>query len=194
MGGVLVRTESQSPREQLAQRLGLTPKELSSLVFDSEASFEATVGKVPEEAVWQNVAKALNLDSSGLAAFMQEFWAGDSLDADLHQFVNGLRANYKSGLLSNAWSGARSVLDSRYHMLGVFDVSIFSAEVGLAKPDPRIYQLALSRLGVEASEAIFVDDVQENIETANVLGIHGVRFENSLQARQAVMHILANGK
>jgi putative hydrolase of the HAD superfamily len=191
MGGVLVRTENQAPRQHLAQRLGMTPKELSSLVFDSDVSIKATVGEVPEEAIWQNVAKTLDLDSSGLAAFMQEFWAGDNLDADLYQFMKDLRKEYKIGLLSNAWSGARSVLDSRYHMLGVFDVSIFSAEVGLAKPDPRIYQLVLGKLGVEAPEAIFVDDFHANIDAAGALGIHCVHFQNFLQARQAVMQILA---
>jgi glucose-1-phosphatase len=192
MGGVLVRTENQAPREQLAQRLGLTPKELTALVFDTEISAKATVGGVMEDAVWQNVAETLNLDANGLAAFTQEFWAGDNLDAGLHQFVNELHTNYKIGLLSNAWSGARAVLERKYHMLSVFDVSIFSAEVGLAKPDPSIYQLALLRLGVEAAQAIFVDDVKANVDAANSLGMHGVRFINSLQARQDVMQIIAN--
>jgi epoxide hydrolase-like predicted phosphatase len=192
MGGVLVRTESQAPREHLAQRLGLTPRQLNSLVFDSEVSIQATVGGVSEEAVWQNVAETLKLDANGLAAFMQEFWAGDNIDAELYQFIKDLRLNYKVGLLSNAWSGARAVLESRYHMMGVFNVAIFSAEVGLAKPDPRIYQLVLRRLGVEAAEAIFVDDFQTNIDAANSLGIHAVSFKNSLQARQDVMQILAD--
>ena len=194
MGGVLVRTENQAPRERLAERYGLTLKQLYNLVFDTEVSVKATLGIVQEESVWQNIARTLNLDPEGLAAFMQEFWAGDGLDAGLHQFVNGLRVNYKIGLLSNAWSGARSVLDQRYHMLDIFDVTIFSAEVGLAKPDPRIYQLVLGKLGVEASQAIFVDDFQANIDAANSLGMHGVSFKNSLQARQDVMQIIANLK
>jgi epoxide hydrolase-like predicted phosphatase len=75
-------------------------------------------------------------------------------------------------------------------LLDVFDVVIFSAEVRLAKPDPRIYQLMLDKLGVQAAEAIFIDDFQENIDAAQALGIHGVHFENSLQARQTVMQII----
>jgi len=69
-------------------------------------------------------------------------------------------------------------------------VAIFSAEVHLAKPDPRIYQLVLDKLGVQAGEAIFIDDFPENIDAANALGIHGVHYENSLQARQAVKRII----
>lgn len=134
--------------------------------------------------------KKFNLTAAGLAEFIQEFWAGDYGDAGLYQFIKGLREKYKTGLLSNAWSDARSVMDSRYQLLDVFDVVIFSAEVRLAKPDPRIYQLMLEKLGVQAPDTIFIDDFQKNIDAAQALGIHGVHFENSLQARQAVMQII----
>jgi epoxide hydrolase-like predicted phosphatase len=193
MGGVLVRTEDKTPRERLAQRYGMTLKEIYALVFDSEIAIQATVGELPESAVWEYVAKSLNLDPAGLAGFMREFWSGDNLDAELYQFVKKMRTSYKIGLLSNAWSGARTVLDNRYHMLDVFDGSIFSAEVGLAKPAPQIYRLILEKLGVRAQEAIFVDDFQANVDAANALGIHAVHFENSLQARQAVLQILDGG-
>jgi epoxide hydrolase-like predicted phosphatase len=95
-------------------------------------------------------------------------------------------------LLSNAWSEARKETEERFHLLDVFDVQVYSAEVHLAKPDPRIYKLALERLGVQPQEAIFVDDSPENIEAAKALGIHGVRFEDSQQAHQDVIKILTS--
>ncbi len=58
---------------------------------------------------------------------------------------------------------------------------IFSAEVGLAKPDRRIYELALEHLRVQPAEVFFVDDVQENVEAAQALGIAGIRFVNTEQ-------------
>ena len=190
MGGVLLRTEDQPRRDRLAQRVGMTPIELSKLVFDSATAVKATLGEVPVDAVWQYVAESLNLTTAGLAEFIQEFWASDYCDTELYQFIKGLREKYKTGLLSNAWSDARANIDRSYHLLDVFDVAIFSAEVHLAKPDPRIYQLVLDKLGVQAGEAIFIDDFPENIDAANALGIHGVHFENSLQARQAVKRII----
>jgi putative hydrolase of the HAD superfamily len=57
-----------------------------------------------------------------------------------------------------------------------FDVVIVSCEVGLAKPDPRIYELALSRLGVAAGQALFVDDREDNIEGAARLGLRTLHF------------------
>ena len=58
-GGVIVRTEDQSPRLKWAERLGVTPEVLSATVFDSEAAAEATIGRVPAEAIWAHVAASL---------------------------------------------------------------------------------------------------------------------------------------
>jgi putative hydrolase of the HAD superfamily len=72
----------------------------------------------------------------------------------------------------------------------VFDVIVFSAEVGLAKPDRRIYQLALDRLRVQSAEAIFIDDVQENVEAAQAIGMAAIRFENTEQTMTKIERYL----
>ena len=113
------------------------------------------------------------------------------MDEDLVDFIQSLRSSYKTGLLSNAFSDTRQSLNTRFpRLLPVFDVSLFSAEVGFAKPDPRFYQLILAKLGVNANESVFVDDFIENVEGARALGIKGVHFKNSHQARQAVLEEL----
>ena len=57
-----------------------------------------------------------------------------------------------------------------------FDEVVLSFEVGLQKPDPVIYQLTLDRLGVTADQAIFIDDLEQNVEAASRLGMHGILF------------------
>jgi len=57
-----------------------------------------------------------------------------------------------------------------------FDVVIVSCEVGVAKPDPVIFQMCLTRLGVKSSQVLFVDDRIENIEGAARLGIQTFHF------------------
>lgn len=192
VGGVLIRTYDQQPRERLAKRYNLTRVELNALATDSEEAIKATIGEIPESVLWQMVAHTLNIPDSELANFKLQFWAGDCFDQELHDFIGKLRPRYKTGLLSNAWSEARKETDERFHLLGVFDVLVYSAEVHLAKPDPRIYKLALERLEVQPQEAIFVDDFLENIAAANALGMHGVRFETSQQAQRDVTKILTS--
>jgi epoxide hydrolase-like predicted phosphatase len=64
-----------------------------------------------------------------------------------------------------------------------FDVFVTSAEIGVMKPDPHIYQVALHRLGLSPPEAIFVDDFVENIEAARRLGMGAVHFLDTGQVR-----------
>jgi len=190
VGGVLIRTEDQQPRQRLATRYNLTRAELSALVFDSEEAKKATLGEIPESALWQMVVRRLNIPAVEQAEFRQQFWSGDCFDQDLHDFIGKLRPSYKTCLLSNAWSEARKETDERFHLLSVFDVLVYSAEVHIAKPLPEIYELALRWLGVRPHEAIFVDDFPANVEAANALGIHGVRFVNRQQVQQDVIKIL----
>jgi len=119
--------------------------------------------------------------------FRTAFWGGDGMDQALFDFIRSLRPRFRTALLSNAWSGARQVMKERYNMLSAFDVSIFSAEIGLAKPDPAIYHYLLDRLAISPEKTVFIDDVKENVESAINVGMHGIVFHN----RQQVLDDLA---
>src|SRR4029453_9737802 len=83
--------------------------------------------------------------------------------------VREIRASdLMTGLVSNSWSTAhydRKLLEE------LFDAVVISAEVGLHKPQPEIYLLAAERLEVEPAECIFVDDLRENCEGAEAVGV-----------------------
>ena len=186
-----MRTEDQSPRLRWAERLGVTPEVLSATVFDSEAAAEATVGRIPAEAAWAHVAATLNLDADALAQLRADFFAGDRRDDALVAFLRGLRPAYKTGILSNAWSDGRQVIAGKFALGDAADDLVISAEVGLAKPDPRIYELATTRLGVRPEETIFVDDFVRNIDGARKFGMQAVHFRNREQAIADVRALLA---
>jgi glucose-1-phosphatase len=182
MGGVLLRTEDKGPRERLAARLGLTYDALYRQIFDNETALLATVGKVTSQDHWITVQAALHLQDEELLRLKEEFWEGDRLDEGLLAYIRSLRPEYKTGLLSNAWDELRHLLHTRYRILDAFDDVVISAEAGMAKPDPRIYELAVRRLEVAPEEAIFVDDFIENIHSARRAGLHTVHFRSPEQA------------
>ncbi len=66
-------------------------------------------------------------------------------------------------------------------MGALFDAIVLSGEVGVMKPDPCIYQIALERLEVKAEQAAFIDDFQHNIDGAQAVGMHGIHFRNPEQ-------------
>jgi len=124
-----------------------------------------------------------------LDALRLDVWEGGVWDTELLGFIRSLRPQYKTGTISDAWSGAREAVEKHVNS-DIFDVSVFSAEEGLRKPGPGIYERALSRLGVTPQEAIFVDDRLKNVRGARQVGMHAVHFTDSLRTRQEIKHLI----
>ena len=190
MGGVLIRTEDRGPRDRLARKYGVTTQALEREVFHGPSGIQATLGEITSDEHWLNVAKKLNLDRNDLKSFISEFWRGDRLDQDLVAYIRDLKGKYRSGLLSNAWSDTRKMLTHQHPCLDAFHEAVFSAEVGLMKPDAKIYQLILKKLGTAPETSIFVDDFPENIDGANAIGMHGILFTNPAQVISEIDMIL----
>ena len=177
LGGVILRTEFQAPRQRLAERLGLEYDDLVKIVFDSDSGVRATVGEISSEEHWDLVLKRLKRPASELVSIRDEFFAGDIVDRTLLEYIRSLRGKYKIGLISNAWGDLRDFI-IREKFDDAFDNLIISAEVGAAKPDPKIFQIALEQFGVSPSEAIFVDDFLINVEGCEKVGMKGIHFKD----------------
>jgi epoxide hydrolase-like predicted phosphatase len=189
LGGVIVRTEFQAPRERLADRVGMTYEELVKAVFESKTSREASGGKISEEAHWKAVARLLRLPPGEMEAARNEFFAGDIVDLALLDYIRALRPRYHTGLISNAWDGLRPYME-REKFADAFDALTISAEVGAMKPEARIYQHALEQLGVKPSQAVFVDDFVENIAGCEAVGMRGIHFRSVEQTLQELKKLL----
>lgn len=177
LGGVIVRTEYQAPRQHLAERLGLEYDDLVKIVFDSDSGYKASIGAITPEAHWDSVIKRLKRPASEMEAIRHEFFAGDIIDRTLVDFLRSLRGKYKTGLISNAWGDLREYL-VREKFDDAFEHMIISAEVGAVKPEAKIYQFALEQVGVKPKEMVFVDDFAVNIEGCEKVGIKGILFRD----------------
>ena len=178
LGGVLLRTEFQAPRQQLAERLGIEYDDLVKIVFDSDSGIKATMGEISSDEHWDSVMKRLKRPASELGSIRDEFFAGDILDRTLLDYLRSLRGKYKTGLISNAWGDLCDFI-VREKFDDAFDKMIISSEVGAAKPEPKIFQIALEQFGVKPNEAVFVDDFLINIEGCEKVGIKGIHFKDS---------------
>lgn len=188
-GGVIQRTEFQAPRQHLAERFGMDYGDIDKLVFQSPTAVQATIGEINVAEHWQAVARRLKIKAGEIAAVESEFFGGDVVDWDIVNFLRDLRPRFKTGLISNAWSDMREYL-VRTKIADVFDHLTISAEVGMAKPEVKIYRLALEQAGVKANEAVFVDDVPANIEACQQVGMHGILFKNPQEAMSQLKQIL----
>ena len=193
LGGVLLRTEDMTSRQALADRMGMPREELEDMVFDNESGDRAQLGEISVDEHWENIRQQMGLDAAGISEFRRQFWDGDRLDVELVNYIRGLRGRYKTGLLSNAFSDLREVVTTRLNFADAFDDMVISAEVHLMKPDPRIYQYALQRLGTAPQEAVFIDDIRQNIEGARSQGMQAIHFREVAQARAELDQLLDGG-
>jgi putative hydrolase of the HAD superfamily len=108
---------------------------------------------------------------------IDSMFAGMQPDPPMVAAVKELRAaGLLTGLISNSWSTSHY---DRAMLKELFDTSVISAEVHMHKPQPEIYRLAVERLGVEPAECIFVDDLRENCEGAEAVGMTAVRHRTA---------------
>jgi epoxide hydrolase-like predicted phosphatase len=186
LGGVLVRTSDYTSRDALAARYGMRRAALEELVYGEESGRQAQLGQIDVQQHWENVRAALGIPFEEVEAFRSHFWRGDQLDGELVDYIRSLKRNYRTGLLSNAFTNLRQVMRETWHIDDAFDAIVISAEEGLIKPDPRIYQVALDRLGVKPREAVFIDDMFQNVEGARRMDMYAIHFLSPEQARREV--------
>ena len=107
------------------------------------------------------------------AGMVERLFAGVQADDAMVEAVRRAKAGgIPTGLISNSWGGTS--YDRVANPGELFDQMVISGEVGLHKPEPEIYHLAAERLGVTPEECVFVDDLRENCEGAEAVGMTAI--------------------
>ena len=156
--------------------LGLEHGQLNRIMFGSAIWHEVLVGRSTIDEYWREIGPALGLRSEeAVSAFRSRYRADESINVEVLNVIRWLHGRYRLAVLSNAPAGLTDWL-VEWEILDLFDVVICSGDEGIAKPDPAIFALALERLGVVASEALFVDDTLGHVEAVRALGLHAIHF------------------
>lgn len=196
IGGVILRTDNPGPRTRLAQRFGMDRDAIDRLVFGNPVAQAAEIGQADEPAVWEHVRAALGLDGPGLQAFITEFWAGDSFDVSMLELMRLIHPRVRVGMLTNSWmTEPVKIFTGRLGLpaelfSAVIDDWISSAQVGIQKPDRRIFEHALGRFAVSPDQAVLIDDFAVNVEAARAMGMRAILFESPTQARRDLLTLL----
>lgn len=189
LGGVLLKMEDFTPHRYWEKRLGLQTGQLVEIVHNNPLGQQALIGQITAEDFWLDVGQQLDLSPEDAARLRTDFSNADAWDKRLLALIQSLRPRFKMGIISGAMSDARRVVQAQVDT-NLFDVIVFSAEEGVQKPDPVIYQRTLSRLGVEAPEAIFIDDWLESVEGARRVGMHGIHYVAGIDVKEEIERII----
>jgi putative hydrolase of the HAD superfamily len=144
-------------------------------------------GDLTPEAYWLKFADETRIklnpeDVEKLCRWEIEMWSNAN-PTMVEWLLKVSAAGIKTGLLSNMPADLAAHVQDNFDWMKKFTFKTFSAHVKLVKPDPAIYQHTLRGLGVKASETLFVDDRENNIEAARTLGMHAIQFQSIEQFR-----------
>lgn len=144
-------------------------------------------GEIPIREFWKYLGTTIQ-EQHGVRIDLRRFAtvaeSAGSLEPRMIELLGELHGNYTIGLLTNNVKEASKWREELPHDL--FDVQIESSAVGLRKPDSRIYELMIERVGLPAVEIAYVDDFEENLPPARQLGLRVVHFEDPDQCREAL--------
>lgn len=195
-GGVLrpgspAASAADSPYTVLERGFGLPEGFLWRAIFvDNPAWLELRVGRGTEADWLTATASAIRqvLGSDRAAALLDQLEEAQprekrfrdrpvEFNPGMIELVESLRLRYRVSILSNAAPGLEAELAEHYRIAHLFHDIVNSATVGLAKPDPRIYELAARRLDVAIESCFFTDDLAHNIDAARATGMVAHLFD-----------------
>jgi putative hydrolase of the HAD superfamily len=185
-GEVLCHVPSAETIERLAFIFQMDPRTFLPIYLETRAPYDR--GDLLPAEYWQKFAAQAGVKVTAAAIEQArrldlELWS-DINDAMVLWVQQLHAAGFKTAILSNMPTDMATHVRNNFAWISHFDHHIFSAEVRSVKPEPAIYQHCINELGVQPSEALFIDDRDVNLEQARAAGIRGIRFQSVAQLRK----------
>jgi len=177
----------------LAERLQAPLDEIERIMSD-HTNDRWDLNEISDDEFYDHLLTELNepLDKK---AIIRKFVIDDFyVDQEMLALVRELRQSRTTALLTNFPAHVHDFMKSSWLMDGAFDHIIVSADVKLIKPDPRIYQLSLERVGCTPQEAVFIDDRKINTDAAQNLGINVIHFKSKPRTITALSRIIRSSR
>jgi putative hydrolase of the HAD superfamily len=134
---------------------------------DFIAGLEAALGEI--------LGRPVSLDGYG-TLLMGELEPNEPLLARYRELrAQGVRL----AILTNNVREWHDIWRTAFQIDELFELVVDSAFEGTRKPEPRIYELTLARLGLAAPDCVFIDDVEVNVTAARELGFHAIHFRTT---------------
>lgn len=176
LGGVLFTNGTKKFSEHLAQKYNVDIEKAKAILDKSDIGNAYRTGKITREAFWDAVKKELEL-TEHIDILEQKWIDVYVLIEETRDIIFQLSKKYKVYFLSDNVKERVEAIDKKYNFTSWFHGGIFSHEVGIRKPDPGIYKVALQQTGFPAEEILFIDDKENNLVPAKELGMQTLLFE-----------------
>lgn len=177
LGKVVVHSDDKVLLEDIKKTLDLTDKQLKEVIWDISNLIQT--GQISEADYLRKLLSRYGIKKEIPKDLLKRSFENDFefIDPTIEVIKNLKAKRIKLAALSNTSPQHIKVMKKR-GVFEYFDVEVLSSEVGFKKPDLRIYELTLDRLGSKAEQTFFVDDREENVNAARKLGIKSFLYES----------------
>jgi putative hydrolase of the HAD superfamily len=183
LGNVLLFFDWEIAANRLCARTGKSRQELDHYIMTTPFVDQLSRGELTKQRFFEIVAGDLGFTGTyeEFAVLWSDIFAPNEPMIALSRELKG---KVRRIVLSNTNEIHTDFILKRYPFLREFEGLVLSHEVGLMKPDCRIYELALLRFKLTAARTVFVDDILANVEGARAAGLHGIHYQDPDQVRQ----------
>ena len=190
IGGVLTFTNFENIYNKFAEKVGVSPEFVVN--YHQTHMSELLLGTTSLEQFFTDMAAESGKSESELQKIWFEVGLPErKVNQELINLVANLRKKYSVGTLTNL-SPHRKIMDEAMDLYSHFDYKVLSCDVGLKKPDPRFYDLALKTAKVEPEEAIFIDDYKDYVDAAAKIGIKSIIYTDNESFKRDLDKLLSN--
>lgn len=177
-GMVLTGPPDPEAYEALKRISGLSAERLDKFYWADRHAYDE--GKLTGLQFWQKIVRDAGLSLSDETVAELDQWDARMWTTHNPAMVAWqarlVERGLKTAILSNMGDSVHVSIEKAYDWIQRFDVRVWSYELKVAKPDRKIYEHVLEKLGTPAEETLFLDDKIENIEAAHALGMKGIVF------------------
>tara|TARA_B100001094_G_C18071233_1_gene740122 strand:+ start:445 stop:1059 length:615 start_codon:yes stop_codon:yes gene_type:complete len=176
LGNVLINFNHDLIFEGLSQSIGQSSDEVRNFFVRNNLWIDWDKGLVTSSHVFNRFKEwsGCNLIQSDFNQYVCDIFSPNYEAVEMSKKLKDF--GHRLVLLSNTNASHFEWITSKYNILEHFDKLMLSFEVGLIKPDPRIFQLTLDVVKCVPENCFFIDDLVDNVEAAKLLGIRSHQF------------------
>jgi glucose-1-phosphatase len=177
LGQVLVFFDNRLFFDRMARASGRPAEEIRRVTHENRSLLDRfDTGRITPEEFYRAAVAALGV-KIGYDDFFAAYNDVFSLNRPALAVLSKLKPKYKLVLVSNTDPMRYAFIERRFPELLIFDAYVLSFRSGAMKPDAAVYREALVRVAARPENALFIDDLEENINGAERLGIRGLLFK-----------------
>lgn len=183
LGGVLFTNGTKSFIASFSKDHALQEQEVKE-VIDGELGTMYRENKITANEFWQR-----GLEKLGVGGEIKEYekqWinAYDLIPGTMEVILKLRDGGYKVYYLSDNVKERVAMLNIKFSFLDMFDGGIFSHEIGVRKPHPKVYEAIMNKFDLVPQDCTFIDDKEENLPPAELLGLKTIHFKDAADLLQ----------